>query len=281
MSRAPEPLLLIAREIAKALGPLWQVKTILSTAILAHPCDIHVMLNGGSDHLLLTADVSVSRDQLRPLQEVTASVATAEDRATSVSRSVEAIHDEILPHFGRQDAIAGLGVLSLPLRDAGIDAIAEGDNALTTITYDEARLHAVSPRYEQGERRPLRVTISSTCDDNTRVEVLIPHLSIQEASRITQPLRPGLSTPLKGAQDLPAEVRSQVALHFPGLAARHVVSDVPRYTELVDPSDVLCVRHALAITREEATSRFVSWASVSLRDASVAQAYAVLRCYAS
>ncbi|NIY68105.1 hypothetical protein [Streptomyces malaysiensis] len=280
MSLVSEPLRLIAYETAAALGPEWRVEAILSSAIVVHPFGFRVGLDDGTDRVLLTAHVSVSSDLKRPLENVTSEIQTADKRSTTVRRTVEAIRAEILPHFGRENAVAGLRVLSLPLRDVGIPAIAQGGIEQATIKYKPVRLDARRlPEYDDGERRPLIVIITSRADDSTRVGIRIPYLSVREAARMTQAVRPSLTSPMQGIENLPEEYRDKLAAEFPGMTAKHVVSDVPRYTELVDPSGVVTIRHALAIKREE-TSRYRTWADVWLRNASVAQAYAVLSAYA-
>ncbi|ANZ13345.1 hypothetical protein ACH4YO_40610 [Streptomyces noursei] len=281
MRLVSEPLRLIAYETAAMLGPEWRVEGILSSAIVVHPIGFRIALDDGADRVLLTAHVSISRDKLRPLEDVTAVIETADDRSVSVQRTVQAIRTEILPHFGREDAVAGLRVLSLPLRDAGINAIARPHTERTTIEYKRERLNVSIREYEDGERRPLHVIITAPTDDSTRVEIRLPHLSVREAARITQGIRPVLGTPMKGVENLPKEYRATLAVTFPGLIAKHVVSDMPRYTDLQDVSGVLTIRHALAVTREETGTRSRTWAAVWLRNASVAQAYTVLSAYAS
>ncbi|MEV7870164.1 hypothetical protein AB0P17_29655 [Streptomyces sp. NPDC088124] len=281
MSLVSEPLRLIAYETAAVLGPEWRVEAILSSAIVVHRIGLRICLDDGTDRVLLTAHVSVSRDKMRPLEEITADVQTADDRATSVRRTVEAIRTEMLPHFGREDAVAGLRVLSIPLRDAGIPAIAQGGTEKTYIEYRLELLNAVQHLFSEGERRPLGVIITSPGDDSTRVEVRIPHLSIREAARITRALRPSLSTPMQGIENLPEEYRYQLGVTFPGMTAKHVVSDGPRYDDLVDPDGVLTIRHALAVKRVDDQNHTRTWAAVWLRNATVAQAYAALSAYAS
>ncbi|MFF4699882.1 hypothetical protein [Streptomyces chattanoogensis] len=280
MRLVPEPLLRIAYETAAMLGPEWRVEAILSSAIVVHPIGFRICLDDGTDRVLLTAHVSVSHDQKRPLADVSAEIQTTDLHAITVRRTVQAIRSEILPHFGREDAVAGLRVLSLPLGDAGIPAIAQGSTSKTYIEYKPERLNVPIRKYDEGERRPLGVIITSTGADDTRVEVRIPHLSIHEAARITQGIRPGLGIPMRDVNALPEEVRAEVAATFPGLTAKHVVSDVPRYTDLIDPSGVLRIRHALAVTHEGNKTRSRNWAAVWLRNATVAQAHTVLSAYA-
>ncbi|PNE43399.1 hypothetical protein AOB60_00165 [Streptomyces noursei] len=281
MSLVSEPLRLIAYETAAMLGPEWRVEAILSSAIVVHPIGFRIALDNGTDRVLLTAHVSVSRDYSSPLEDITAEIETAGARSITVRRTVEAIRAQILPHFGRENAVAGLRVLCLPLRDAGIPAIAQGSPEQVTIDYKPERLNVPIQRYGEGERRPLGVIITSTGKDDTRVEIRIPHLSIREAARITQGIRPGAGTPMKDVKTLPEEVRSELAATFPGLTAKHVISDVPRYTDLIGPSGVLRIRHALAVTREGDKTHHQNWAAVWLRNATVAQAYPVLSAYAS
>jgi len=282
MRLVAEPLRLIAYETAAALGPEWRVEGLLSTAMVVHPIGIRFALDDGTDALQITAHVSVSRNRNRPLETVTATVEMSNDRAVSVRRTVQAIRTKILPHFGREDAVAGLRVLALPLRDAGISGIARGTSDQTIIEYRPEGLSTTIAEYEEGERRPLGVIITALRgDDSTRVEIRIPHLPLREAARITEGLRPGLGTRFWGIENLPEEVRDQVAATFPGLTAQHVVTDVPRCTDLTDDSGVLTIRHFLAVKPVDGLNHPRTWAAVWLRDASVAQAYAVLSAYAS
>ncbi|MEU3979695.1 hypothetical protein AB0F77_06205 [Streptomyces sp. NPDC026672] len=281
MRLVAEPLRLIAQDTAATLGPEWRVEAILSSAIVVHPIGFRICLDDGTDQVILTAHVSTSTDKRKPLADVTAVVETADDRAVTVRRTVDAIRTEILPHFGRENAVAGLRVLSLPLRDAGVSAIAQGSSRQTTIEYRPELLNAKTAEYAEGERRPLGVIITSTGGDDTRVEIRIPHLSIREAARITEGIRPGLGHPVRDVKSLPEEVRDEVAATFPGLTAQHVVSDVPRYTDLKDDSGVLTIRHGLEVTRTDGGMRHRSWAAVWLRGATVAQALTVLSAYAA
>ncbi|MEU9050091.1 hypothetical protein AB0D37_06760 [Streptomyces sp. NPDC048384] len=274
-----EPLLRIAQDTAATLGPDWRVEAILSSAIVVHPIGFRVCLDDGTDRVLLTAHVSVSRNKRSPLEDVTAEVRTA-DHETTVRRTVQAIRTQILPHFGREDAVAGLRVLSLPLRDAGINAVAQGSTEKTYIEYRPELLLANTHAYDEGERRPLGVIITSPGDDTTRVEIRIPHLPIREAARITAAVMPRVYTLVEVAEHLPEEVH-QLAAEFPGFTAKHVASNVPRYTDLVDPSDVIRIRHAVVVKQDGTENHSQTFAAVWLRNATVAQAYAVLSAYAS
>lgn len=280
MKLVAEPLRLIAQETAAALGPEWRVDGLLSTAFVVHPIGHRIALDNGTDYVQLTAHVSISPDKNRPLETVLFSVGTDDDRANTVRRTVEAIHTKILPHFGRQDAVAGVRVLCLPLREAGIPAIVQGTPSKMFMDYRRERLDARTAEYQLGERRPLGVVITSTGNDDTRVDLRIPHLTLREAARITRGMRPGLRTPLKNAEALPVEVRNQAATTFTGLTAKHVTSNVPRLTDLSD-GGALTIRHAMLTTREDDRLRHRSWWAVWLREATVAQAYTILRAYAA
>ena len=107
------------------------------------------------------------------------------------------------------------------------------------------------------------------------MEIRIPHLPVADAARIAAAMS-CVYAPVPAAGHLPAEVR-QLAADFPGFAAGHIVSDVPRYTHRTDPSGTVTIRHAVAIT--ERSTR--TWAAVGLRDASVVAAFAVLSAYAA
>ncbi|MGW3153780.1 hypothetical protein [Streptomyces sp. NPDC001089] len=272
----------IANETAAALGPDWRVEYLLSSALVVHPIGFRVCLDYKDGDVQLTAHVAVSPEPTSELETVTAAVAGEEDHTTTAHRTADAIRAEILPHFGREHAVAGLRVLSMPLRDAGISAVAQGSNAETVIEYRPELLLARTCDLKPEERRPLGVIIRSTGRDDTRVEVRIPFLPVREAAGITRSLRPGLSgTPMQGIENLPEEHRSTLAVTFPGMTVKHVVSDVPRYDDLKDPSGVLTIRHATLTTRADDQIHTQTWAAVWLRNASVAQAYAVLAAYAA
>ncbi|MGW5819272.1 hypothetical protein [Streptomyces noursei] len=280
-----EPLRLIAQDTAATLGSDWKVEGLLSTAMIVHPVGIRLALDNGTegtDCVVLTAHVSVSRDRAVPLETITAEVGIDDDHVETVRRVVKVIRTEMLAEFAREDAVAGLRVLSLPLREAGINAIAQGTSDQVYIEYRKELLSATSAEYEDGERRPLGVIITALRgDDSTRVEIRIPHLSIREAARITEGLRPGLGHPVHGIENMPTEVRDELAVTFPGMTARRSVSNVPQYTDLKDDTGVLTIRHALETTRTDEGMRHRSWAAVWLRDATVAQALMVLSAYAA
>lgn len=280
MRLVKESLRLIAEDTAATLGKDWKVEGLLSTAMVVHPLGFRIALDAVPDYIRLTAHITVSPDPAAPLEHLTAEVGTDEDHFETVRRVVKCIRTDFMEDYARQDAVAGLRVLSLPLREADIPAIAHGSSDTVYIEHRKELLGATSAEYKEGERRPLGVIITSRRGD-TRVEIRIPHLSIREAARITEGLRPGLGHPFHGAENIPVEVRDELAVTFPGMTARHCVSDTPRYTDLIDDTGVLIIRHALALTLTDQGMRHRSWAAVWLRGATVTQALTVLAAYAA
>ncbi|KUN57287.1 hypothetical protein AQJ46_47910 [Streptomyces canus] len=275
LSLIPEDLLHLSTETAAALGRAWTVKAILSSPLVVHPTGMRVMVHQRDGHVQLTAHVSLSTDPRTPAEKVTARLPLTGHPSTAL-RAADAIRTRILPRFGCMDAVAALRVLALPLRDAGIPAIAHGSTGRTTVEYRSRDFASTSVEFQPGERRPLKVVIRSAREGHTHADVSIPHLSVPEAARLTASVLPRVYTPVPVPDRLPAEVH-ELAAQLPGLTARHVVSDVPRLTDLTDPSGHLNVRHFLSV--KDTGTR--SWAAVGLHNAPIATAYALLSAYAA
>ncbi|MGW1562767.1 hypothetical protein ACWCQ1_40645 [Streptomyces sp. NPDC002144] len=275
LSLIPAELLILVREIAADLGGEWTVQAILSSPVVVHPTGMRVMVHQEAGHVQLTARISVSADPRRPLEKVTARLPVA-GHSTTARRVADAIRTRFLPRFGCMNAVAALHVLALPLRDAGIPAIAHGTTERTIVEYRRGDFGSTAVEFQPGERRPLHVVIRSAREGHTRAEVTIAHLSLPDAVRITAAVLPRVCTPVPVPGHLPAEVH-ELAARLPGLTARHVVSDVPRLTDLTDISGHLKVRHFLSV--KDTGTR--SWTAVALHDAPIATAYALLCAYAA
>jgi hypothetical protein len=275
LSLVPADSLRLASETAAALGREWTVKAILSSPLVVHPFGHRVMLHDKGSHVQLTARVSVSADPRTSLEEITARVPVA-GQTDAARRVADTIRTRILPHLGCMDAIAALRVLSLPLRDADIPATVHGTHARITLTYRRRDLHNSAVQFRPGERRPLQMIIRSPRDGHTRAEVYIVHLALPDAVRIAASVLPRVCTPVPVPDHLPTEVHD-LAAQLPGMTAAHVVSDVPRITDLTDPSGRLTVRHFLSV--KDTTTR--TWAAVGLHDAPLTAAYALLSAYAA
>ncbi|MEU1273628.1 hypothetical protein [Streptomyces sp. NPDC005799] len=275
LSLIPADLLSLVRATAAELGGEWTVQAILSSPLVVHPTGMRVLVHQAAGHVQLTARISVSTDPRTPLEKVTARVALA-GHSTPARRVADAIRTRFLPRFGCMNAVAALRVLALPLRSAGIPAIAHGTTERTVVEYRRGDVKSTTVAFHPEERRPLQVVIRCTREGHTRVDVTIPHLSLTDAVRITASVLPRVCTPVPVPGHLPAEVH-ELAARLPGLTARHVVSDVPRLTDLTDLSGHLNVRHFLSV--KDTGTR--SWAAVGLHDAPISTAYALLSTYAA
>ncbi|RRR79775.1 hypothetical protein EHS43_22935 [Streptomyces sp. RP5T] len=275
LSLVPADLLGLVTETAAELGGAWTVQAILSSPLVVHPTGMRVMVHKAGSHIHLTASISVSTDPRTPLEKVTARVPLA-GHSTTAHRIADALRTRFLPRFGCMNAVAALRVLALPLRDAGIPAIAHGSPERTTIEYRRGDFRSTTVEFQPGEWRPLRAEVRSTRESHTRADVNITHLSLPDAVRITASVLPHVCTPVPVPDHFPTEVH-ELAAQLPGLTARHVVSNVPRITDLTDLSGHLNVRHFLSVQG----TRTRSWAAVGLHDAPIAAAYALLSAYAA
>lgn len=195
LSLIPADLLQLSTETAAALGCAWTVKAILSSPLVVHPTGMRVMVHQRDGHVQLTAHVSLSTDPRTPAEKVTARLPLTGHPSTAL-RAADAIRTRILPRFGCLDAVAALRVLSLPLRDAGIPAIAHGSTGRTTVEYRSRDFASTTAEFQPGERRPLKVVIRSVREGHTHADVSIPHLSVPEAARITASVLPRVYTPV-------------------------------------------------------------------------------------
>ncbi|MGW2112828.1 hypothetical protein [Streptomyces sp. NPDC001948] len=276
LSMVPTHVRRLAEDTAKELGPDWRTEAILSSALVVHPIGLRIMMEDHIGHIRLTVHVAVSINPRSPLETITADVLMTADHARTVGKTTDTIRTELLPHFGRADALAGLRVLSLPLRAANLPVEAQGSNCRLTMDYKSERFNsrATEHPYRDGEHRPFHVTITAKGDDSTRVEIRISHLDALHAGRIAAAAIPRVYAPVPVADHLPDQVRELAAV-VPGLTAEHTISNVPRYTNLTDPSGAVTIRHAVAVSDTGART----WAAVWIRNASVATAYAALTAY--
>lgn len=270
LSMISRHLLLLSTGAARDLGPQWKVEGLLGGALIVHPLGFRVMVDGFPDHVLLTAHVSTSPNRDIPLAQVTVRVPRADDDETTWRRIADTIRNRMVHHFGREDAVAGLRVMCQPLRDAGLDAVAQGSTRRTIIERGEENRPS-----DDGILAPFQIIITAPGDDSTRVELRIPFLSVKDATRIAAAILPAVYAPVPAGDDLPDEVR-QLAAALPGLTAQRAAS--PGRTDLTDPSGTLTIRHAHDTTTDTGAR---SWVAIWLRNAPVATAYAAIRTYAT
>lgn len=260
-------ILRLSTGAAQVLGPSWKVEGLLQSALIVHPLGFRVAVDGFPDHILLTAHVSTSPNPNVPLAQATVRVPRAADDETTWHRIADTIRTRMVHHFAREDAVAGLRVMSQPLRDAGINAIAQGTTQRTTIERG-----AQNRPSDDGTPAPFQIIITAPRDDSTRVEMRIPFLPVKDATRIAAAILPAIYAPVPAGDDLPDEVL-QLATALPGLTAQRAAC--PGRTDLTDPSGTLTIRHAHETTGTGARS----WAAIWLRDAPVATAYPAIRAY--
>lgn len=272
LSMISRDLLLLSTGAAANLGPSWKVEGLLGSALIVHPLGFRVMADGFPNHILLTAHISTSPHPDVPLTKVTVRVPRADDETTG-HRIADTIRTRMVHHFGRADAVAGLRVMSQPLRDAGINATAQGSTQRTTI--ERGSFEQDRPA-DDGAPGPFQIIITAPQDDSTRVELRIPLLPVEHATRIAAAILPTVYVPVRAGDDLPDEAH-QIAADLPGLTARHAANSGYRCTDLTDPSGTLTIRHSLEATNTSTRS----WAAIWLRNAPAATAYAAIRAYAT
>ncbi|MFI6088485.1 hypothetical protein [Streptomyces sp. NPDC051218] len=129
---APE-LLTLTDQTAAALGPEWTVTGLLGTAIVTHPLGLRCSLQTRDGLLSVSAFASQDNEPRQPARTFTSTIPMKSANGVKVA---ELIHSQVLPHFGRRDALAALRLLSLPLRDARLPAIAKGTNARSELVFE-------------------------------------------------------------------------------------------------------------------------------------------------
>ncbi|MFD3667217.1 hypothetical protein [Streptomyces sp. NPDC058672] len=275
LSMVPPSHFYFAQEIARGLGPRWKVEAILDSPLVVHPLGLRVMLHRFSEYVRLTSHVGISSNPQAQPEEVAVDVPLTKNSRRDV---VHTIRTHLLPHYGRQDAVAGLRVLALPLQDAGLPAIAQGTRACTTIDY-VSPVHQATADFNDAEQRPLFVRITSRGDDTTRVSIRIPYLSEPAAARLASSALPAVYAAAPAAGNLHPGVH-ELTEQLPGLRTRSrpAISGARQYTDLVDPTGVVAVRHTVAAHPEDPAR---TWAELWIRGASVATAFAVLSAYAA
>jgi hypothetical protein len=254
---APD-LLALADETAAALGPEWTVTGLLGTAIVAHPLGLRCSLHIRDGLLSISAFVSTGRYPDQPAKEFTA---TTPMKSTDGVKVAELIHGQVLPHFGRHDAIAALRLLSLPLRDAQLPVMAQG-----TLNHSELALHA------NGNTTPvLDVRMSSPRFGAVSVNV---HLNQLTADRVIRCGRAAL---------LPAPLAASDRARFAPdvLAVMDAIPELGAAAPLAGFTTLYRSEAGATITHDENAVNADAPFSIRLPGTSPATAYAVLRAYAA
>lgn len=255
----PDPLLALVTETATVLGPEWEVSGLLSTALLTHPLGFHCAVDVRSDTLEVSTFVTTSRNPARDLETVTITTPLEGADGKAVA---EILHSRVLPHFGRMDAIAALRLLSMPLRDAKIPAVAQGSASRTEIEL----------KPDDGGNPVIAVVMTSPHDDCVQVGLLLDRLTPEQAIRCARAALPdGLPAVEHIAGQFAPEVDSVVDA-LPGLSATKSMAG-PRFTIIRTPDDGVRIRHdAQAITPDAPLG-------LAIAETTVTTAYAVLRAY--
>ncbi|MEN8649158.1 hypothetical protein ABCR94_00525 [Streptomyces sp. 21So2-11] len=265
-SQVPAHLLALAADTADTLGPEWEVTGLLSTAMLTHPLGFRVSLDTQADTLRISAFVTTSHNPAKLPEAISHTMSMPRRGADSKDSAALAsvIHTKVLPHYGRLDAIAALRLLSLPLRDAKIPAIAQGST-------DHAEINL---RANDGGNPVLTIVITFPHRDGVHVGLLLDRLNTRQAIRCA---RPALPAQLPGDTDptlgFAPEVHT-VLDAIPGLHAAFSQSG-PRFTIVRTPTDDLKIRHDARAIDPDAPL------TLAIPETSVATAYAVLRAYAA
>ncbi|MGW1053569.1 hypothetical protein [Streptomyces sp. NPDC001155] len=246
-------------DTATVLGPEWQVSGLLSSALLVHPLGFHCALDIHANTLQVSAFVTTSRNPARDVEAVTVTMPVEDADGEAVA---EMLHNKVLPHFGRQDAIAALRLLSMPLRDAKIPAVAKGTTSRTEI---ELRLG-------DGGNPVITVVMTSPHDDSVQVGLLLDRLTLDQAIRCARAaLHDQLPTvgPTRGrfAPDVDTVLDA-----LPGLSASQSQAG-PRFTIIRTPDDALKIRHDAHAIAPDAPL------GLAIPETTVTTAYAVLRAY--
>ncbi|MEU9334127.1 hypothetical protein AB0D49_13355 [Streptomyces sp. NPDC048290] len=250
-------LLTLTEQTAAALGPEWAVTGLLGTAIVTHPLGLRCSLQTRDGLLSVSAFASQDSEPRQPAKPFTAT--TPMENANG-GKIAELIHSQVLPHFGRRDALAALRLLSLPLRDARLPAVAQGTAARSELVLeggDSANpalcIHMRSPR-------PGAVSV------NVRMNRLTAERAIHcGRAALTRP-----SSHVEGEADpFPPEVRAVLD------ALPEINGAPPRdgFTNLYPAHGPLEILHDA--NAAEPSAPF----ALRTSDTSIAAAYAVLRTY--
>lgn len=249
-------LLALADETAAALGPEWAVTGLLGTAIVTHSLGLRCSLQNRDDLLSVSAFVSTDSDPGQPAKPITA---TTPMKSTDGVKLAELIHGQVLPHFGRHDAIAALRLLSLPLRDAQLPVVAQG-----TADRSKLALHA------NGSTTPaLDVRMSAPRVGAVSVNVRLNQLTADRAIRCQR------------AALLPApRSASDRALFAPDvLAVMDAIPELGAAPPLAGFTTLYRSEGGATITHDENAVNADARFSIRLSGATPATAYAVLRAY--
>lgn len=255
----PAPLLALVTDTAAALGPEWEVSGLLSTALLTHPLGFHCAVDVRSETLEISTFVTTSHNPARELEAmtITAPLEGADGKAVA-----EILHSRVLPHFGRLDAIAALRLLSMPLRDAKIPAVAQGTTSRTEIELKPG----------DGGNPVITVVMTSPHDDCVQVGLLLDRLTPEQTIRCAKAAFPDRLPAVEHTTGRFAPEVDIVVDALPGLSAT-VSMTGPRFTIIHTPGDGLRIRHDAQAIAPGAPL------GLAIAETTVATAYAVLRAY--
>ncbi|MDN3025711.1 hypothetical protein [Streptomyces sp. S.PB5] len=253
---APD-LLTLTQRTAAALGPEWAVTGLLGTAIVTHPLGLRCSLQSRDGLLSVSAFVSQDSEPHQPAKPFTATTAMENANGGKVA---ELIHSRVLPHFGRSDALAALRLLSLPLRDARLPAVAEGTAARSELVLEGG--DSANPA--------LRIYVRSPRPGAVSVNVRMNWLTAEQAIRCGRTALTRPASHLEGEADpFPPEVRAVLD------ALPEINGAPPRdgFTNLYPAHGPLEILHDA--NAAEPSTPF----ALRTSDTSIAAAYAVLRTY--
>ncbi|MBT2676833.1 hypothetical protein J7E95_39830 [Streptomyces sp. ISL-14] len=255
---APD-LLTLTEQTAAALGPEWAVTGLLGTAIVTHPLGLRCSLRTRDGLLSVSAFVSQDSEPHHPAKPFTATISMENANGGKVA---ELIHTQVLPHFGRRDALAALRLLSLPLRDARLPAMAEGTAARSELVLEGGDSANPALCIQMRSPRPGAVSV------NVRMNQLTAERAIQcGRAALTRP-----SSHLESEADpFPPEVRAVLD------ALPEINGAPPRtgFTSLYPTHGPLEILHDA--NAAEPSAPF----ALRTSDTSIAAAYAVLRAYSA
>ncbi|MEU4999316.1 hypothetical protein [Streptomyces sp. NPDC021622] len=253
---APD-LLALAEQTATTLGPEWAVTGLLGTAIVTHPFGLRCSLQTRDGLLSVSAFVSQDSEPRQPAKPFTATTPLQSANGVKVA---ELIHSQVLPYFGRRDARAALRLLSLPLRDAQLPAVAQGTAARSELVLEGG--DSANPTLSIHIRSPRPGAVSV----NVRMNRLTAERAIQcGRAALTRP-----PSHLEGEADpFPPDVRAVLD------ALPEINGAPPRagFTNLYPTHGPLEILHDA--NAAEPSAPF----ALRTSDTSIAATYAVLRAY--
>lgn len=253
---APD-LLTLTEQTAAALGPEWAVTGLLGTAIVTHPLGLRCSLQARDGLLSISAFASQNSGPRQPAKPFTVTVPM---RSANGVKVATVIHGQVLPHLGRRDAHAALRLLSLPLRDAQLPAVAQGTPARSSLVLES----------EDSSNPALCIHIRSPRPGAVGVNVRMDRLTAKQAIRCGRAALTRPTSHREGEADpFPPEVRA-VLDALPEISGAPPQAGFTNLYPTHGPLEILHDAHAA-----EPGTPF----ALRTSDTSIAVAYAVLRAY--